>query len=129
MLSSVPISLGLACSWLLCECYGRKEDTFRSHPGDALLITAAAVATICRALRCAGGAFLLRRVGVDNSWGGLFFVGGFSGFFGSMLVLPHSTLFQFLLFSLTSAWLPLQHLGLEQWRRSRGWLYFATLTQ
>ena len=88
MLSSLPISLGLACSWLLCECYGRKEDTFRSHPGDALLITAAAVATICRALRCAGGAFLLRRVGVDNSWGGLFFVGGFSGFFGSMLVLP-----------------------------------------
>mmetsp|Transcript_64112 Transcript_64112/g.150267 ORF Transcript_64112/g.150267 Transcript_64112/m.150267 type:complete len:392 (+) Transcript_64112:72-1247(+) len=88
VLSSLPISLGLACSWLLCECYGRKEDTFRSHPGDALLITAAAVATICRALRCAGGAFLLRRVGVDNSWGGLFFVGGFSGFFGSMLVLP-----------------------------------------
>ena len=32
MLSSLPISLGLACSWLLCECYGRKEDTFRSHP-------------------------------------------------------------------------------------------------
>lgn len=88
VLSSLPISLGLACSWLLCECYGRKEDTFRSHPGDALLITAAAVATVCRALRCAGGAFLLRRVGVDNSWGGLFFVGGFSGFFGSMLVLP-----------------------------------------
>lgn len=38
--------------------------------------------------RCAAGAFLLQRAGVENSIGGLFFVGGFSGFFGSMLVLP-----------------------------------------
>ena len=98
MLSSLPMSLGLACSWLLCECHGELGEDFRgaysyspylpTSPGDALILTAAAFATFCRAVRYASGAFLLRRVGVDNSWGGLCFVGGFSGFFGSMLVLP-----------------------------------------
>ena len=87
VLFSLPTSLGLACSWVLAEL--GSEDAALFRPGDsALLITAAAAATLCRAFRCACGAFLLRRVGVDNSWGGLFFVGGFSGFFGSMLVLP-----------------------------------------
>ena len=56
--------------------------------GENLLFAAVAAAALCRAFRCAAGAFLLQRAGVENSVGGLFFVGGFSGFFGSMLVLP-----------------------------------------
>jgi len=90
VLLSMPISVGLTVASLLVNNHEIRPGPPQvpAHDGDALLVAAAAAATLCRAFRCACGSLLLRQVGVENSLGGLFFVGGFSGFFGSMLVLP-----------------------------------------
>ncbi|CAK9097925.1 unnamed protein product [Durusdinium trenchii] len=91
VLFSLPTALGLASASILAS-FGEEAATPLMPPtrlcGDNLLFAAVGAAALCRAFRCAAGAFLLQQAGVENSLGGLFFVGGFSGFFGSMLVLP-----------------------------------------
>jgi len=91
VLFSLPTAFGLASASILAS-FGEDlsvPTAFSTKScGENLLFAAVAAAALCRAFRCAAGAFLLQRAGVENSLGGLFFVGGFSGFFGSMLVLP-----------------------------------------
>ena len=92
VLFSLPMALGLASASIL-SAFAHDDGSFIAPVttglcGESLLYAANGAAALCRAFRCAAGAFLLQRAGVENSIGGLFFVGGFSGFFGSMLVLP-----------------------------------------
>lgn len=91
VLFSLPTAFGLASASILAsfgEDLSLPTAAATKSCGENLLFAAVAAAALCRAFRCAAGAFLLQRAGVENSLGGLFFVGGFSGFFGSMLVLP-----------------------------------------